>query len=60
MTLSPLPSPPTIFLFGGKVIHARHLTDQIWAMDLTTRVWKRLNAGQGPSPRYFHSMDVCE
>lgn len=32
----------------------------MWALDLTTRTWSRVNAGQGPGPRYFHSMDVWE
>ena len=32
----------------------------MWAMNLNTRVWEKLDAGAGPGPRYFHSMDVCE
>lgn len=29
-------------------------------MDLRTRIWERVDAGPGPGPRYFHSMDVWE
>lgn len=29
-------------------------------MDLGTRIWERVDAGPGPGPRYFHSMDVWE
>lgn len=32
----------------------------MWAMDLGTRIWERVDAGPGPGPRYFHSMDVWE
>nr|ODN90063.1 regulatory protein ral2 [Cryptococcus depauperatus CBS 7841] len=62
LTISPLPAPhpPTVFLFGGKSVQTRHLTAEMWAMDLGTRIWERVDAGDGPSPRYFHSMDVWE
>ncbi|WWD20591.1 hypothetical protein CI109_105067 [Kwoniella shandongensis] len=62
LTLSPLPSPhpPTVFLFGGKSVQTRRLTADMWAMDLSTRTWERVNTGPGPGPRYFHSMDVWE
>ncbi|CAK9786675.1 galactose oxidase [Cutaneotrichosporon oleaginosum] len=62
ITLSPLPSPypPTVFLYGGKVVQSRRMSDQMWAMDLNRREWSRVNAGTGPGVRYFHSMDVWE
>ncbi|WVQ85881.1 hypothetical protein IAT38_008049 [Cryptococcus sp. DSM 104549] len=62
ITLSPLPAPapPTVFLFGGKSVQSRRLTSEMWAMDLSTRTWERVDAGDGPGPRYFHSMDVWE
>ncbi|ORX41169.1 hypothetical protein BD324DRAFT_574970 [Kockovaella imperatae] len=62
ITISPLPPPhaPTVFLFGGKYVHNRKLTNEIWAMNLNTRIWEKIDAGPGPSPRYFHSMDVWE
>ncbi|EIW69823.1 hypothetical protein TREMEDRAFT_11835, partial [Tremella mesenterica DSM 1558] len=62
VTISPLPSPhqPTVFLYGGKQVHDRRLSDIMWSMDLSTRIWTRLDAGDGPGPRYFHSMDVWE
>ncbi|WVO20378.1 uncharacterized protein IAS62_001673 [Cryptococcus decagattii] len=62
ITISPLsaPHPPTIFLFGGKSVQTRRLTSEMWAMDLGTRIWERVDAGPGPGPRYFHSMDVWE
>lgn len=62
MTLSPLPHPypPTVFLYGGKVVQTRRMSDQMWALDLKHREWSRVNAGTGPGVRYFHSMDVCE
>ncbi|BEJ11237.1 hypothetical protein CspHIS471_0106590 [Cutaneotrichosporon sp. HIS471] len=62
ITLSPLPSPypPTVFLYGGKVVQFRRMSDQMWALDLNRREWSRVNAGTGPGVRYFHSMDVWE
>ncbi|TXT06098.1 hypothetical protein VHUM_03571 [Vanrija humicola] len=60
ITLSPIPSPPTLFLFGGKVVSLRRLTSEMWALDLTTLTWSRVNAGHGPGPRYFHSMEVWQ
>ncbi|WVQ95580.1 hypothetical protein IAU59_002677 [Kwoniella sp. CBS 9459] len=62
VTISPLPAPhpPTIFLFGGKSVQTRRLTSEMWAMNIGTRVWGRVNAEEGPGPRYFHSMDVWE
>ena len=62
ITISPLPHPhpPTAFLFGGKYVHNRKLTNEMWAMDLNTRLWQRVEAGPGPGSRYFHSMDICE
>ena len=61
ISISPLgaPHPPTIFLFGGKVAQNRRLIADMWAMDLTTRTWEKVDAGAGPGPRYFHSMDSC-
>ncbi|ORY35840.1 hypothetical protein BCR39DRAFT_455988, partial [Naematelia encephala] len=56
----PLPHPPTVFLFGGKYVQNRRLTNEMWAMDLSTRIWERVDAGRGPGPRYFHSMNVWE
>ncbi|OCF43659.1 regulatory protein ral2 [Kwoniella heveanensis CBS 569] len=62
ITISPLPAPhpPTVFLFGGKSVQTRRLTSEMWAMNIGTRVWERVDAGEGPGPRYFHSMDVWE
>ncbi|WVW81010.1 hypothetical protein I302_103001 [Kwoniella bestiolae CBS 10118] len=62
ITISPLPAPhpPTVFLFGGKSVKTRRLTSEMWAMNLKTRLWERVDAGEGPGPRYFHSMDVWE
>lgn len=61
LTLSPLGSPhaPTVFLFGGKFVQNRRLSAEMWAFDLGSRVWERVDAGEGPAPRYFHTMDVC-
>lgn len=61
LTLSPLGAPhaPTVFLFGGKFVQNRRLSDEMWAIDLASRVWERVDAGEGPAPRYFHTMDVC-
>ena len=61
ISISPLgaPHPPTIFLFGGKIVQNRRLIADMWAMDLTTRTWEKVDAGAGPGPRYFHSMDSC-
>ena len=60
ITVSPAGGPPTVFLFGGKYVHNRKLTNEMWAMDLGKKVWSKVDAGQGPAPRYFHSMDVCK
>ena len=62
LTLSPLgaPHPPTVFLFGGKFVQNRRLSDEMWAIDLASRAWERVDAGEGPLPRYFHTMDVCK
>lgn len=61
ITISPVTNgPPTIFLFGGKYVHNRKLTNEMWAMDLAKKTWSKVDAGPGPGPRYFHSMDVCE
>jgi hypothetical protein len=61
LTLSPLGSPhaPTVFLFGGKFVQNRRLSAEMWAFDLGSRTWERVDAGEGPAPRYFHTMDVC-
>ncbi|ODO10405.1 hypothetical protein I350_01000 [Cryptococcus amylolentus CBS 6273] len=56
----PLPHPPTIFLFGGKSVLTRRLTANMWAMDISSRTWTQIDPGPGPSPRYFHSMDVYQ
>ncbi|WWC92140.1 uncharacterized protein L201_007094 [Kwoniella dendrophila CBS 6074] len=62
ITISPLPDPhpPTVFLFGGKSVRTRRLTSEMWAMNLQTKLWERVDAGEGPGPRYFHSMDIWE
>jgi hypothetical protein len=61
LTLSPLSAPhaPTVFLFGGKFVQNRRLSAEMWAFDLGSRAWERVDAGDGPAPRYFHTMDVC-
>ncbi|ODN86083.1 regulatory protein ral2 [Cryptococcus wingfieldii CBS 7118] len=56
----PLPHPPTIYLFGGKSVLTRRLTANMWAMDISSRTWTQIDPGPGPSPRYFHSMDVYQ
>ncbi|KAK4683499.1 hypothetical protein P7C73_g6754, partial [Tremellales sp. Uapishka_1] len=56
----PFPHPPTIYLFGGKLVHSRRLVADMWAMDLNSRTWEKIDAGDGPGPRYFHSMDVWQ
>lgn len=62
MTLCPLPSPypETVFMFGGKLVPTRRVSAEMWALDLASNAWSRVNAGPGPSPRYFHSMDVWQ
>lgn len=61
INISPLPAPhpPTVFLFGGKLVQSRRLSSAMWALGLTTRTWTHIDAGEGPRPRYFHSMDIC-
>jgi hypothetical protein len=62
LSISPLPAPhpPTIFLFGGKLVVQRRLTAEMWAFDINSRAWSRVDAGKGPGARYFHSMDTWE
>ncbi|KAI5818087.1 hypothetical protein BZA77DRAFT_278366 [Pyronema omphalodes] len=64
---APLVGPSTtivndvLYVFGGRALQSRStpkLTNDMYALDLVTRVWKKLETrGQIPPPRYFHS--VC-
>lgn len=47
-------------MFGGKLVPTRRVSAEMWALDLASNTWSRVNAGPGPSPRYFHSMDVWQ
>lgn len=50
----------TLYVFGGRVLSRTRpqLTCDMYALDLITRVWTRLETkGAIPPPRYFHS--VC-
>lgn len=63
---APLVGPSTtvvgdvLFVFGGRILSRSRpqLTNDMYALDLMTRVWRKLETkGQIPPPRYFHS--VC-
>ncbi|TGZ81767.1 hypothetical protein EX30DRAFT_340201 [Ascodesmis nigricans] len=50
----------TLFVFGGRILSRTNprLTNDMYALDLVTRVWTKLETrGTIPPPRYFHS--VC-
>jgi len=63
---APLVGPSTtivgdvLYVFGGRILSRSRpqLTSDMYALDLITRVWRKLETrGQTPPPRYFHS--VC-
>ncbi|KAH0548240.1 hypothetical protein GP486_008051, partial [Trichoglossum hirsutum] len=50
----------TLYVFGGRILSRTrpHLTSDLYALDLTSRHWTKLDVrGEIPAPRYFHS--VC-
>lgn len=50
----------TLYVFGGRILSRTRpqLTSDMYALDLVTRVWSKLDTrGAIPPPRYFHS--VC-
>ncbi|CAO1632407.1 unnamed protein product [Parajaminaea phylloscopi] len=58
-----------LYLFGGRLVSSRKMTNDMYALDLETLVWEKIDmlageADQGaeqqarPEPRYFHSCDV--
>ncbi|KAI9767122.1 MAG: hypothetical protein M1840_005911 [Geoglossum simile] len=50
----------TLYVFGGRILSRTrpHLTSDLYALDLISRHWTRVDVkGEVPPPRYFHS--VC-
>ncbi|RPA76203.1 hypothetical protein BJ508DRAFT_417708 [Ascobolus immersus RN42] len=48
----------TLYVFAGRPLTKQRLTNDLYALDLDTKVWTKIEAtGDIPSPRYFHS--VC-
>lgn len=51
----------TLYVFGGRAISKQTpvLTNDLYALDLKTRVWTKIQAtGDIPAPRYFHSTNA--
>ncbi|KAI8328894.1 hypothetical protein BC941DRAFT_463863 [Chlamydoabsidia padenii] len=51
-----------LFVFGGRLVSTRKMTNQLFVMDINTHVWTRHipspDSDKPPSPRYFHSASV--
>ncbi|ORX58172.1 galactose oxidase [Hesseltinella vesiculosa] len=51
-----------IFVFGGRLVSNRKMTNQLYVMDVHTQTWTRYipspDSDKPPSPRYFHSANV--
>ncbi|KAI9228094.1 MAG: hypothetical protein DHS80DRAFT_16126 [Piptocephalis tieghemiana] len=51
----------TLYLFGGRLVSTRKMTNELYTLNLTTLVWKHhpsIPGDEAPEPRYFHSADV--
>ncbi|KAI8092643.1 uncharacterized protein BX664DRAFT_327792 [Halteromyces radiatus] len=51
-----------LFVFGGRLVSTRKMTNQLFVMDVNTHVWTRHipspDSDKPPTPRYFHSANV--
>lgn len=57
-------SPVKLYLFGGRLVSTRRMVNDLYALNLETLVWEKIEAQSDdgqlslPQPRYFHSCDV--
>ncbi|KAI8381559.1 uncharacterized protein BYT42DRAFT_604484 [Radiomyces spectabilis] len=51
-----------IFVFGGRLVSSRKMSNHLYVLDLTTNVWTKHvpspDSDKPPKPRYFHSASV--
>ncbi|KAI9258142.1 hypothetical protein BDA99DRAFT_515359 [Phascolomyces articulosus] len=51
-----------MYVFGGRLVSSRQMTNHLYVLDLTTLVWRRHVASPdstpAPQPRYFHSANT--
>ncbi|CAO3593261.1 unnamed protein product [Absidia cylindrospora] len=51
-----------LFVFGGRLVSTRKMTNQLFVMDVNTQTWIRHipspDSDKPPTPRYFHSASV--
>ncbi|KAI8064679.1 hypothetical protein BC940DRAFT_369014 [Gongronella butleri] len=51
-----------IYVFGGRLVSTRKMTNQLYVMDVKTQMWTRHipspDSDKPPTPRYFHSANV--
>ncbi|GJN94458.1 hypothetical protein Rhopal_007538-T1 [Rhodotorula paludigena] len=63
----------SIFVFGGRPVDSREMTNSVYALDLRSLAWTKLwppaavptsataaVAAEGPAPRYFHSAQAWD
>ncbi|GAA6004634.1 uncharacterized protein JCM10292_005699 [Rhodotorula paludigena] len=63
----------SIFVFGGRPVDSREMTNSVYALDLRSLAWAKLwppaavpasataaVAAEGPAPRYFHSAQAWD
>ncbi|CAG8781063.1 23180_t:CDS:1, partial [Racocetra persica] len=46
-----------LYLFAGRLVSSRRMTNELYVLDLITFVWTKIpdTENQAPKPRYFHS-----
>ncbi|KAG0172684.1 hypothetical protein DFQ28_009662 [Apophysomyces sp. BC1034] len=53
-----------LYVFGGRLVSSRQMTNHLYVLDLTTLVWTRHiappDSADPPRPRYFHSTNIYE
>ncbi|RCH82915.1 hypothetical protein CU098_004300 [Rhizopus stolonifer] len=53
-----------LYLFGGRLVSSRQLTNHLYILNLDNLIWTRHiaepNSPTAPQPRYFHSADAYE
>ncbi|KAI8140439.1 hypothetical protein BJV82DRAFT_520211 [Fennellomyces sp. T-0311] len=52
----------SMYVFGGRLVSSRQMTNNLYVLDLTTLVWRRHigppDSTPAPQPRYFHSANT--
>ncbi|KAF7729733.1 hypothetical protein EC973_003811 [Apophysomyces ossiformis] len=53
-----------LYVFGGRLVSSRQMTNHLYVLDLTTLTWTRHiappDSAEPPRPRYFHSTNVYQ